>query len=128
MQSIVLKHIFTVVLFTAAVQFLGWPVFAASDLIVINGDVFTVDPAAPKAQAFAVENGRFAAVGSNAKIRALADDDTVIIDAAGNTVTPGFVDGHSHVSGDSPVVAGVDLSYIADKDEWLRLIEAADQR
>ncbi|MGI9203184.1 MAG: amidohydrolase, partial [Woeseiaceae bacterium] len=72
-------------------------------MIVVNGDVFTVNPAAPKVQAFAVENGKFSAVGSNAEIRALADADTVVIDAAGNTVTPGFVDGHSHVSGDSPV-------------------------
>lgn len=108
-------------------QMLGGPA-SATDLVVLNADVYTVNPAAPKAQAFAVENGRFSAVGSNAEIRALADSDTVIIDASGNTVTPGFIDGHSHVSGDSPVVAGVDLSYIADKDEWLRLIEAADRR
>jgi predicted amidohydrolase YtcJ len=115
-------------LLVAAAPLIGRPALAATDLIVVNGDVFTVNPAAPRAQAFAVENGKFTAVGSNAEIRALADDETVVIDAAGNTVTPGFVDGHSHVSGDSPVVAGVDLSYIADKDEWLRLIEEADER
>ncbi|MDA0681081.1 MAG: amidohydrolase [Proteobacteria bacterium] len=101
---------------------------AATDLIVINGDIYTVDPALPRAQAFAVEDGKFIAVGSNAEIRALTDDNTTVIDAGGNTVTPGFIDGHSHVSGDSPVVAGVDISYIADKDEWLRLIEEADMR
>lgn len=37
-----------------------------------------------------------------------------------------FIDGHSHMSGNSPPVAGVDLSYVADKDEWLRRIEEAD--
>jgi predicted amidohydrolase YtcJ len=101
---------------------------AAPDLIVINGDVYTVDPGTPRAEAFAVEGGRFAAVGSNAEIRALADDGTRIIDAGGNTVTPGFIDGHSHMSGNSPPVAGVDLSYVVEKDEWLRLIEEADER
>lgn len=101
---------------------------AAADLIVVNGDVYTVDPAAARAEAFAVEEGRFTAVGSNAEIRALADANTRVVDAGGNSVTPGFIDGHSHVSGNSPYVAGVDISYIADKNEWLRLIAEADQR
>lgn len=104
------------------------PAGAAADLIVINGDIYTVDPTAPRVQAFAVENGKFTAVGTSAQIRALANNDTVVVDAEGNTVTPGFIDGHAHVDGNSPAVAGVDLSYITDKDEWLRLIEEADQR
>jgi len=106
----------------------GTTATAAVDLIVINGDVHTVDPAMPRTEAFAVEDGRFAAVGSNAQIRALAGKDTRVIDAAGRTVTPGFIDGHSHMSGNSPPVAGVDLSYVVEKSDWLRLIEEADQR
>lgn len=101
---------------------------AAPDVIVVNGDVYTVDLDAPRVQAFAVEDGKFTAVGSNAEIRALADDSTRIIDAGGNTVLPGIIDGHAHVSGNAPAVAGVDLSYVVDKDEWLILIEEAHQR
>nr|WP_295886486.1 amidohydrolase [uncultured Devosia sp.] len=101
---------------------------AAADLIVINGDIYTSDPSQTKVEALAVEGGKFVAVGSNADIQALADADTQVIDARGQTVTPGFIDGHSHVSGNSPVVAGVDISYIADKQEWLRLIKEADER
>ena len=101
---------------------------AAPDLIVINGDVYTIDPNVPRVEAFAVENSRFTAVGSNAEITALAGPETKLIDAGGKTVTPGFIDGHSHVSGNSPAVAGVDLSYVVDKDEWLQLIEEADRR
>lgn len=100
----------------------------ASDLIVVNADVYTVDPAAPRVEAFAIEDRRFTAVGSTAEIRAMADGDTRVVDAGGNTVVPGFIDGHSHVSGNSPAVAGVDLSYVVSKDEWLDLIEAADAR
>ena len=103
-------------------------VSAAPDVIVINGDVYTVDADAPRVEAFAVEDGKFTAVGSNAEIRALADVDTQIIDAGGNTVLPGLIDGHAHVSGNAPAVAGVDLSYVVDKDEWLQLIEEADAR
>lgn len=101
---------------------------AAADIIVINADVYTSNPSQPKAQAFAVEGGKFSAIGTTQEIEALADDQTRIVDAGGKTVTPGFIDGHAHVSGDSPVVAGVDISYIADKQEWLRLIKEADER
>lgn len=101
---------------------------AAADIIVVNGDVRTVDPDAPRVEAFAIENKRFTAVGSNEDIRALADDDTRIIDAVGRTVTPGLIDSHSHVDGNAPVVAGVDLAYVVDKEEWLRLIKEADER
>jgi predicted amidohydrolase YtcJ len=101
---------------------------AAPDVVVINGDVYTVDPDSPRVEAFAVEDGRFTAVGSNAEIRAMADGSTRVIDAGGNSVLPGIIDGHAHVSGNAPAVAGVDLSYVVDKDEWLILIEQADQR
>ena len=107
---------------------LGTSAWSAPDLIVVNGDIYTVDPRAARVTAFAVEDGKFTAVGSDADIRALADSATRVIDAGGSTVTPGFIDGHAHVSGNSPAVAGVDLSYVVEKDEWLDLIEAADAR
>ena len=100
----------------------------APDLIVINADVYTVNSQSSRAEAFAVQGGKFSAVGSTQSIQALAGAATRVIDAGGNTVTPGFIDAHSHVAGDSPMVAGVDLAYIDDKSEWLRLIAEADQR
>jgi hypothetical protein len=68
----------------------------AADLIVVNANVITVDPAKPHAEAFAVENGRFTAIGTNAEIRALAGPAARVIDLAGKTVTPGFNDVHLH--------------------------------
>lgn len=67
-----------------------------ADLIVVNASVITVDKARPAAQAFAIDNGRFTAVGSNAEIRKLATPSTRIIDLKGMTVTPGFNDAHLH--------------------------------
>src|SRR5688572_4788716 len=101
---------------------------AAADVIVVNADIYTVDPATPRAQALAVENGRFTAVGGNEQVRALAGPRTTVIDARGRSVVPGFIDGHAHISGNSPQVAGVDISYIADKNEWLKIIKAAHER
>jgi predicted amidohydrolase YtcJ len=70
-----------------------------ADLIVVNARVFTVDSARPRAEAFAVKDSKFIAVGSTADIRNLATSRTQVIDAGGMTVTPGFIDTHCHVSG-----------------------------
>ena len=69
------------------------------DLIVVNARVLTSDAALPRAEAFAVKNGRFVAVGSTADVRNLATPRTPVIDAQRMTVVPGFIDAHSHPSG-----------------------------
>jgi predicted amidohydrolase YtcJ len=66
------------------------------DLIVVNGRVFTSDPAQPIVQAFAVENGHFTAVGQSDDIRNLRTGRTQVLDVRGRTVVPGFIDAHSH--------------------------------
>jgi predicted amidohydrolase YtcJ len=70
-----------------------------ADLIVVNARVLTIDPAQSRAQAFAVKDGRFLAVGSTADIRNLATRRTRVIDAARMTVVPGFIDTHNHPRG-----------------------------
>ena len=72
---------------------------APADLVVTNARVLTSDPATPRAEAFAVTNGRFVAIGSSADVRNLAGRPTRVIDAGGNTITPGFIDCHCHVGG-----------------------------
>ena len=101
---------------------------AAADLVIVNADVRTVDPSKPKVQAFAVENGKFTATGTNDEIKMLADGGTKIIDAGGKTVTPGFIDGHTHLTSGTDMVVGADLSYIPDKKTWLEKIKEADAR
>ncbi len=68
-------------------------------LIVINAKVYTVDPASPRAEAFAVKAGRFIAVGSSTDIKGLAGKNTQTFDAKGMTVVPGFTDCHNHAPG-----------------------------
>jgi predicted amidohydrolase YtcJ len=72
---------------------------SAADAIYVNANVITVDPAHPYAEAFAVTNDRFSAVGTNAEIRSLATPSTKVIDLRGMTVTPGFNDVHLHPTG-----------------------------
>jgi len=58
-----------------------------------------MDPAMPRAEAFAAKNGRFVAIGTTSEIRAMATRNTSIIDCGRMTVTPGFIDTHCHPSG-----------------------------
>jgi predicted amidohydrolase YtcJ len=92
------------------------------DLVVINADVYTSDQERPRAGAFAVDEGRFIAIGDDVEIRKLAGKATRIVDAEGNTVIPGLIDGHTHLVSGSSLATGVDLSEIEDKAEWLRII------
>src|SRR5712671_1193069 len=59
---------------------------AEPDLILVNARVLTSDTAAPRAEAFAVKNGRFTAVGSTSDVRNLATARTSVIDAQRMTV------------------------------------------
>jgi predicted amidohydrolase YtcJ len=70
------------------------------DLIVINAKVYTMDTRAPRAEAFAVTNGRFTAVGATNDIKGLAGLRTQTFDAKGLTVVPGFIDCHNHAGGE----------------------------
>lgn len=92
------------------------------DLIVFNADVRTVDSTVPAAEAFAVSAGKFIAIGSTAEIQPLAGDSTTVVDAGGMTITPGLIDGHTHLIGGSTLAVGVDLSEIEDKNEWLDIV------
>jgi hypothetical protein len=58
----------------------------------------------------AVRGERIAAVGSNADVTKLAGPETVVLDAAGRLVVPGFIDAHVHFSGGAQRRAEVDLT------------------
>lgn len=69
----------------------------AADLIVLNGNIVTMDPLAPRVEALAVRDGRVMALGTDAEIKRLATSSTEIIDAGGRMVLPGFQDTHIHL-------------------------------
>ncbi len=94
----------------------------APELIIVNGRIWTVDPAMPETEAVAVLGGRILTVGSTATVRALAGPETRIIDAAGRRVLPGFIDNHTHFLSGGFQLQSVDLRYAADEAEFARLI------
>ena len=81
------------------------------DLILHNGNFWTVSASQPHAQAVAISNGRFLAVGSNDEVLSLAAGGARKVDLGGNTVLPGFIDAHTH-----PAMAGLDHLRMVDCD------------
>jgi predicted amidohydrolase YtcJ len=71
------------------------------DLIVYNARVYTVDARTPKAEAFAIKNGNFVAVGKTSEIRSLAGKGTQAFDARQMSIVPGFIDCHNHAPGNT---------------------------
>ena len=92
-----------------------------ADLILHGGPVFSP---VPGATAVAVRAGRITAVGTDADVRAHAGPRTEVIDLAGRSLLPGFIDAHAH-----PVSGGVemnrcDLSGAVTLPDYERLIAA----
>lgn len=70
--------------------------FAASDLVLYNGRIITVDQQFTIAQAIAVKDGRIEAVGSNAELAVRRSEAKEAIDLKGACVLPGLIDSHVH--------------------------------
>jgi predicted amidohydrolase YtcJ len=69
----------------------------AVDLIVINGRVYAADGGADLAEAVAIRGNKVIRVGSNREIQRLKRAQTIVVDAKGGAVVPGFIDAHAHL-------------------------------
>jgi predicted amidohydrolase YtcJ len=69
---------------------------AAPDHLLLNGNLVTMDPRRPRAEAVALRDGKFLAVGSTDEMAALAGNRTTVTDLGGRTVLPGLIDAHIH--------------------------------
>ncbi len=65
---------------------------------IVNGNLLTMEPSQPVAEAALVQDGRITIVGSNQEVleAAKGSPDYTVLDCDGKTVVPGFVDGHAH--------------------------------
>ena len=70
-----------------------------ADLIITNANIYAVDTVYTGATAIAVKDGLILQIGSDEDIKLLANEDTKTIDAQGQFIMPGFIEGHGHYSG-----------------------------
>lgn len=89
----------------------------AADAVYKNGFVYTVDGARSRAQAFAIRDGKFAAVGTNEAMKKLTGSDTKVIDLKGKMVMPGLIDTHIHAVRGALTALGVVFQPTSSVDE-----------
>lgn len=91
------------------------------DLIVTNANVYTVDSDFSRAEAFAIKDGKFVAVGSTTEITKKYNAKENL-DAQGQTLIPGLIDAHCHFFRFGLQQQKVDLSGTTSYDEVLQKI------
>ena len=92
---------------------------AAPDLILLNGNICTLDSQKPQAEAIAVKAGRISAVGKNDAIGALAGQQTERVELDGRLVIPGLMDSHFHFYDWAMGRQQLDLAQVNSLDELL---------
>ncbi|MBX3071822.1 MAG: amidohydrolase [Thermomicrobiales bacterium] len=90
-----------------------------SGLVLINGNILTMDPDNPRASGVAMRNGLVVATGSDDTVRAAAGPGATIIDLNGRSATPGLNDAHCH-----PMGVGYALADVAAGNPPCESIEA----
>jgi predicted amidohydrolase YtcJ len=97
----------------------------APDLVLVSGNIVTVDDRIGTAQALAARGGRILAVGSDAEIRQLIGEQTQVVDLRGRLAIPGFIEGHGHFTGVGSAKQILDLSKVDNWDQVVAMVAAA---
>lgn len=100
-----------------------------ADAIYHSGNIYTMHPTHPRAEALAVRGDRLVAVGSDAEVLRHAGPNTQRVDLRGRTVLPGLIDAHGHMFGLGFFGLGrIDLSRAGEFEDLVRTVRAhADQ-
>jgi len=78
-----------------------------ADLVLLHGNIITMDEGRPRAQALAVKDGKILWVGTDEEVKQVIGPKTVVKNLKGRTVLPGFIESHNHT-----LMFGLDLQAI----------------
>ncbi len=98
---------------------------SVADLLLINGDVATVDDTLPQAEAVAIVGDRIHAVGTTDAMLQFRGDNTEVIDVGGQMVIPGFIEGHGHYTSFGGSLLILDFRYAKSFAEIVAMVAAA---
>lgn len=98
----------------------------SADLVVFNAKVVTVNASLDTAQAFAIKDGKFIAIGSNEEIKKMSSNK--LIDAQGQCIYPGLIDAHCHFTGYAMDSYKLDLFGTKSFEEIIDLVNIYGQK
>ncbi len=94
-----------------------------ADLLMINGNIYTMDSLNTIVQAVGIQNGIITFVGRNDQALKLRGEKTTIVDLEGKLMTPGFIEGHGHFMGMGYHLLNLDLSNAATYEEVVKMVQ-----
>ena len=100
----------------------------ATDLLLVNGRVWTGEEEEPWADSVAIEGDSILAVGSYSELRRYRDGARRVVDLGGRFVAPGFIDNHTHFNRAGELILGVNLLEVADGPGLVREVTEARDR
>lgn len=99
-----------------------------ADMVLLNGNIATVNDIMPNAEAIAIKGDTIQMVGSNSEIKKLVGEKTDVIDLDGKFVMPGFIESHAHFLGLGNSMIILDLSSAVNWDEIIALVAEATEK
>lgn len=90
-----------------------------ADVVLINGEVITVDQKNAVVEAVAIKDNQIVVVGSNQEVKSFIGENTDVIDLQGKTLLPGFIDSHLHI-----ISHGLNQLAVSCKAEHIDSIDA----
>jgi predicted amidohydrolase YtcJ len=100
----------------------------SADLILLGGEVYTVEPERPRARGVAVRAGRIVAVGSEKEVSRFRGPNTTVVELGDAFVLPGFIDNHTHFDYAARLLLGINLLDVADAGALAERAAAARDR
>ena len=122
MQNTILFALAIALIFLFACNDASQNTAATADLILLNGNIITLNEKQPKAEAIAIGNGRIQYIGTAAEAEKFAGGDTKKIDLKGSTAIPGFIEGHGHFSGLGYSLIRLNLMKTKNWDEIVAMV------
>ena len=99
-----------------------------AELVLLNGNIITVDSSNSVTQAIAISDDSIIAVGKNEEIKNLIGNSTKVIDLKGQTAIPGFIESHAHFISTGEALMELDLSTAQNWDEIITLAKNAAEK
>ena len=96
---------------------------ASADLVLLNGNIYTVNQKMPHAEAVAIKGDRIVFVGTNAAAKAYQGANTRVVDLHGATVVPGMTDAHYHFLGVGQREMNLNLEGITNLEDFLAKVK-----
>jgi len=94
------------------------------DLVLKNGNIYTVNEDQPRVEALAIQYGQIVFVGSNADVKKYEIKGVRVVDLRGKTVVPGLTDAHYHLAGVGEREMTLNLEGTTSLDDFLAKVKA----